>query len=367
MSKLHVLLLPAFYPAPDAPVTGLFMRDLAHAISSMNEVTVLAPWSPAADPDEVDGPIRVVRLTRPRRRGRVDTVQRLLALHRLVRRLSLEGRSVDLIHAHYYATAPIAVLAGWPHRLPVVVTENASTCLEDGFSRYQARLARFAYRRAAVVCPDSELAGDCLRTLQPEARYEVVPEVVDIDAFADLRRVDRTGRSSQIVCVSNLFRRKGLDYLIDAVRQLIADGRDVALTIVGEGTQRDQLEAQAQGLPVKLLGPRSRAEIRELLAEADVFAMPTLVDPFGIAPVEAMAAGVPVVITSAAGSAELIGPLGAKVIPPRDVEALRDALADLLDNPIVVPPEAVEEMRNYCGSRAVGERLDAIYRSVVRQ
>src|SRR5437016_9022309 len=117
MNKLHVLLLPAYYPSPDEPLNGPFMRDLAQAISQRNDVTVLAPWSPAASPED-DGAVRVLRLPRPRRRGRVDTVQRLWALHRLLRRLRSEGRPVDLIHAHYYATGPSAVLAGTRHRLP---------------------------------------------------------------------------------------------------------------------------------------------------------------------------------------------------------------------------------------------------------
>jgi len=366
MTKLHVLLMPAFYPAPDTPLTGPFMRDLAWAISSMNDVTVLAPWSPAADPDEIDGPVRVVRLPRPKRRGRVDTVQRLWALHGLLRRLRGEGRRVDIIHAHYFATGPSAVLVGGLHHVPVVITENASTCLEDDFSAYQARLARFAYARAAVVCPDSPMAERCLRTFQPRARYEVVPEVVDIDAFATPLRQDRTGRPCSIMAVSNLEHRKGINYLIEAVRSLIADGRSLILTIVGEGPERAALEAQAEGLPVRLVGSRSRQEIRDLLHDADVFAMPTLADPFGISPVEAVAAGVPAVVTSAAGCAELIRPLGARVVPPRDVGAMRDALAEILDDGMGVPADAAEVLRSYCGSQAVGERLDAIYRSVAR-
>jgi alpha-1,6-mannosyltransferase len=257
------------------------------------------------------------------------------------------------------------VLVGSFHRLPVVITENATTCLEDEFTAYQKRLARFAYRRAAVVCTDSRLSAECLETLQPKARYEVVPPVVDVDAFETSQR-DRTGSPSQIVAVSNLFRRKGLDYLVEAVRLLIAEGRHVALTIAGAGPQRTRLEAQAEGIPMKFVGSLPREKIRELLGRADVFAMPTLADTFGVSPIEAMAAGVPVVVTSRAGCADLVGPLGAKVVPPRDVAALRDALADLLDHPVTVPPQTVQAMRDYCGARAVGERLDTIYRSVRR-
>jgi len=366
MSKLHILLIPAYYPAPETPLAGPFMRDLAHAISRTNDVTVLAPWSPGSGSEELDGPVRVKRLPRPRRRGRVDTIQRLWALHRVLLGLRREGRRVDILHAHCFATGPVAVLVGWLHHLPVVITENASACLEGELLGYEASLARFAYRRASVVCPDSPLAANCLRELQPKARFAVVPEVVDIDTFAVPRSREPTRRSSRIVAVSNLEERKGLDYLIEAVRLLIAEGRYVELSIVGEGPQRPRLEAQAGGMPVRLLGGRAKAEISNLLSGADVFAMPTLADPFGIAPVEALAAGVPVVVTSAAGCAELIEPLGAKVIPPRDVESLRAALAEFLDNPATVSPDVPDVLRSYCGSAAVGRQFDAIYRSVAR-
>jgi glycosyltransferase involved in cell wall biosynthesis len=364
MSKLHVLLLPAYYPSPEAPLDGPFMRDLGQAISRLNEVTVLAPWSPVADPEEVDGAVRVVRLPRPRRRGRVDTVQRLWALDRLLRRLRRGGRRVDLIHAHYYATGPSAVLAGGMHRLPVVITENATTCLEADFTAYQARLARFAYRRADVVCVDSALHERCLRALQPRARYEVVPPVVDVDYFASSGPKDREVALSRILTVANLEHRKGHHDLIEAVRSLVSEGRNMRLTIVGEGPERTALEHQAQGMPVRLVGSRSKEEIRELLHDADLFALPTLADTFGVSPVEAMAAGVPVVVSSVAGCAELIGPLGAKLVPPEDLTALRDGLGDALDRPADLSQEVVEALRSYCGADAVGERLDAIYRSV---
>ena len=261
-------------------------------------------------------------------------------------------------------TGPHAVVVGRRRRLPVVVTENASNVMEESLSPYQKRLARASYRRAARVLPDSPLAERALRQFQPNARYEVVPEVVDIDGFAAGACADRLRPGRHIVAVSSLEERKGLDYLIQAIRQLVADGRDLTLTVVGEGPDRKTLEDQAEGLPVALVGSRSRDEIASLLRTADVFAMPTLADPFGISAVEAVAAGVPVVVTSAAGCSDLLRDYGARVVPPKDPEALHDALADLLDGRGPVPPTAVDGLRRYCGVEAVGERLDSIYRSL---
>jgi glycosyltransferase involved in cell wall biosynthesis len=363
--RLHVLLMPGYYPAPESPAAGLFMRDLARAISTRNDVTVLAPASADSAPDEVIDGIRTMRIPHLRRRVRVQKLHRLVWLWRSLSCLRREGSPVDVIHAHYFLTGASAVLVGNARRLPVVVTENLSAHTTGDLSTFEARLARFTYKRAARVCPVSPLLENRLRLLEPCGRYVVVPDVVDIDAFAAIRRHPPDAPDARILAVSNLIRRKGLDHLIEAVRLLVTDGRDVSLTVVGEGPERGALETQARGLPVELVGSLPRAEIAKSLQHADVFAMPTLGDPFGIAAVEALAAGVPVVVTDAAGSADLLEPLGARVVQPGDPPALRDAIVECLENP-TVPPGARDVLSRYCGFEGVGERLNAIYRSLPR-
>ncbi len=359
---MHVLLMPAYYPSPEQPVAGLFMRDLARAVSIRNTVTVLAPASAGSPQEEISAGIRTIHLPFPR--GAVNSGQRLFALNATVSRLRREGTPVDVIHGHYFSTGLLAVLVGGARRLPVVVTENLSLSLTGELSRARIRAARFTYHRAARVLPVSPLLERHLRSVAPAGRYEVVPDVVDIDSFAAARRGTYAASGRHILAVSNLIPRKGLTDLLEAVGLLVAEGRDVALTVVGDGEHRPALEAQAEGLPVAFAGPRSRAEIVGLLETADVFAMPTLADPFGISAVEAAAAGVPVVVSKAAGCAELIEPLGARVVPPADPRALRGALADALDGRVAFGSGTAEALRSYCSPNAVGERLDSIYRSL---
>ena len=286
------------------------------------------------------------------------------ALNATISRFRREGTPVDVLHGHNFLTGAVAVLVGRVRRLPVVITENQSRSLTEELSAHETLLARFAYRQAAVVCPVSRLTEDKLRSIQPRGTYEVVPDVVDIDRFATIRRSYRRGSVGRIVAVSNLVRRKGLDYLIEAVRMLRSDGRDVTLKIVGEGPERAVLEEQAVGLPVTLLGARDKEGVADLLKDADVFAMPTLGDPFGIAAVEAFAARVPVVVTSASGSADLLGTLGATVVVPGEPTALRNGIASALDGQIAVPAAAVNDLRDYCGVGAVGAQLDTVYQRI---
>jgi glycosyltransferase involved in cell wall biosynthesis len=125
------------------------------------------------------------------------------------------------------------------------------------------------------------------------------------------------------------------------------------------------LESAAEGLPVTFLGGKSREEVRGLMQGADVLVMPSILETFGIAPLEALAAGVPVVATTAFPVADLIADLGGLIVPPADPAALRDAIASVLDEGITVAGDAAAEVRRRFGFEAMGRRWEAVYRSVV--
>ena len=111
--------------------------------------------------------------------------------------------------------------------------------------------------------------------------------------------------------------RKGLRFAIAAKPQ------NATLLVAGAGKN--------SGLPaaedLRFLGPQSRAEINELLAVADAFTLPTLYEPFSNACLEALAAGLPVITTTANGFAEIIEPgIDGDIVEPGDVAALSAAL-----------------------------------------
>lgn len=364
--RLRVLMVPAWYPSPESPTSGLFMQDLARAIATRHDIVVLTS---VGEPglEEGDRPrVRTLRLM-PRGAGLLSDLARLRVLNTTVSSLRREGWQPDLIHAHVFVRGLPAVLVGRCRRLPVVITENYSGLLTNAVTGWNARIARFTYRHAELVCPDSPLQEQRLMRLEPRARYQVVPEVVDVDWFRRTPRGPRPLAAGRVLAVCHLTRRKGLHDLIEAIRLLTSAGREVTLTIVGDGPERTALEAQAAGLPVVFLGALPREDVAACVGEADVFAMPTLADPFGIAPVEALAAGIRVVITDAAGSADLIAAYGGIVVPAADPATLAAALAEALDHPDAVPAETADALDRLCGPEAIARSYDEIYRRVVEQ
>jgi glycosyltransferase involved in cell wall biosynthesis len=166
-----------------------------------------------------------------------------------------------------------------------------------------------------------------------------ISNAIDIDAIASRVAIAREPRSEPkfvIGMVARLNRIKDHETLLRAFSLLRSTRTDAELWIVGDGPLRGILEERAMRLgisaPTRFLGERT--DVPRLLAQMDVFAFSTTRDEgFGIALIEAMAAGVPIVASDVAGCREVLANGKAGVlVPPADGQALAKALDDLLKN-----------------------------------
>ncbi|WP_061962426.1 glycosyltransferase [Demequina flava] len=165
-----------------------------------------------------------------------------------------------------------------------------------------------------VVCTTSYAAGEFARLGLSTVH---VPLGVDLDRFNPLR-ADPDARSSYagsnevlLVMASRLSTEKRPDLAIDAVRHLHASGRQVRLVVAGAGPQERRMRAAARGLPVDFLGfIRDPARFATLLATADAVVAPGPIETFGLAALEALASGTPVVVNRASALPEVVGDAG---------------------------------------------------------
>ena len=206
-----------------------------------------------------------------------------------------------------------------------------------------------------IIAAGGYPAAEACRAARRALPITVVPPGVDVDRFQPLD--DETRRSVRVrlglpvdgrlvLGVSRLVPRKGFDTLIRAVALLAPTRPDLALAISGGGRDRSRLERLAAevGVPVHFLGRVSDDDLAPLHAAADVFAMLCRnrwggleQEGFGIVFVEAAAAGVPQVAGRSGGAAEAVvhGETGLVVDDPDDPLAVADALAVLLDDPLL--------------------------------
>lgn len=365
--RLHVLLVSAWYPTPDDPASGLFVRDQARAVSLHCDVTVLARATPGQPTESTEDGLHVMRVLPARGTGLIVNLRRLAAMSAAVRQLRRHGRPPDLVHGHVYYAAFLAVLVGRLHRLPVIVSEHYSDTAAGRLSLRETVLARITFRYADLVCPVSTPLEQSLVRLEPRGRYVVAPPTVDAEAFAGLKRPPARDSSPRLLTVAGLYAEKGVVYLLEALRLLVRHYPGARLDIVGDGPDREALESTAEGLPVNFCGGRPREDVMALMQSADVFVVPSLLETFGIAPFEALCAGVPVVATSAFPRADLIADLGGLVVPSADPLALSDAIASVVTGQAHVRADAASEINGIFGLEASGRRWDEIYRSVLEQ
>ena len=181
----------------------------------------------------------------------------------------------------------------------------------------------------------------------------------------------RGGEGRRLIFVGTLIPEKGPEVLLAAFREAVARDPALTLTLVGEGPEAYVLGLRraAEGLPVRFAGRLDRAAVVEAYRGHDVLVFPSVWDePFAVVPLEAMAMGLAVVATAAGGTPEAIedGRTGL-LVPPRDVDALRDALLRLCGDAALTRSlaEAGQRFaRETLGFAAFMDRLERLYESV---
>ncbi|MGW0180428.1 glycosyltransferase [Nocardia sp. NPDC003345] len=216
--------------------------------------------------------------------------------------------------------------------------------------RYARHCADIANRRTAadydrVVCTTEFARAEFRRIDAPNV--EMVPLGVDLDLFSPRRhdlglRAD-LGLPGQplLVHCGRLSVEKRADRSIDAIAELRRAGVDARLVVAGDGPRRDALERLARGLPalpggmpaVHFTGFISdRTDVATLLATADISLAPGPHETFGLAALEALAAGTPVVASRSSALADIVvGDCGA--VADDDPAAFANAVTDVLARP----------------------------------
>lgn len=249
---------------------------------------------------------------------------------------------VEHFHVHFAnRAAQTALFVKAISGIPFSVTAHGQDFLVDLGS---IELLREICAEAEFVAAETDFSVDLLRDRCPDAAEKIrrVYNGMDLANFpAPTRPVARPNEPGRILSVGRLVEFKGFRYLIDACAELQRRETDFRCEIVGDGPLRAPLELQIAearlGDRVILSGARSQAEIFQRLREADIFALPSIVDSGGASDIfptvilEAMASARPVVSTTVAGIPEsVVDGVTGFLVPPNDSRALTDALQNLL-------------------------------------
>jgi phosphatidyl-myo-inositol alpha-mannosyltransferase len=295
-----------------------------------HQATVLAPT--VTTPSEpwvrsVGRPIRV-----PYR----GTVAPIVPLSYRRTRVALASLRPDVVHVHEPLTPSASMFATLAATVPVLATVHAY--LERSYAmELAAPLLRRVWRRVTVGVAVSEAAASFLRRAVPDAALEIVPNGVDVGAFAGTEPRTDLPPGRRILWVNRLDAQKGFPIAVAAFSKVLAEVPDAVLVVVGEGKDREALGllTESARARVDMRGAVPNEQVPAFHAACEAFVSPAVgQESFGIALVEAMAAGLPVVATDIPGYREVVSDgVEGLLVAPRDPEALAAGLVRVLTEP----------------------------------
>jgi len=232
----------------------------------------------------------------------------------------------DVIYAHFLV--PAGFLGALASRAPLVVTAHGQDVDNARRNPVIKVATRHVVRRASAVVAVSKWLRDRLVEAVPEAceKTEIVDCGVDLERFSP-RDSDEAAEvvgwasdGARFLCLGGLSERKNVLRLARAF-----EARDEGtLTFVGDGP----LRAALTGRPgIELAGRVAHEEVPAWIAASDVVCQPSLVEPFGLATLEAMASARSVVATRVGGPPEFVTPESGVLVDPEDERALTSALS----------------------------------------
>jgi glycosyltransferase involved in cell wall biosynthesis len=242
-------------------------------------------------------------------------------------------------------------------RQPLVIFSELTPWSDAALSSTQLRVHRLVAPRAAgfvVASSQGALRLDRLG-VDPE-RVHVSLQSADLAAFAAAARSDRGEGPVRVLAVGRLVADKNLDRLIDAFARAGFGPAEAELVVCGGGPLEGELRAHAErvGASVRFLGYVPPADLPGVYAQADVLALVSTYEPFGVALREGAAAGLPLLCSVRAGAAGdvAVADENALLVDPEDVGAIAAALRRLVREPTLRELLAA-------GSRAVTARRPA--------
>jgi colanic acid/amylovoran biosynthesis glycosyltransferase len=248
--------------------------------------------------------------------------------------------------------------------------------------QYGPDLYRHLFRSCdRVLCLSEYMQQELIRLHCPRARIRIHHLGVDLSRFTFAVRTRRPDRGVNLFTPARLVEKKGLEYAIRAVGQLVDRHPSICFRIAGDGPLRKDLEALIARLKlerhVQLLGWQTQDQVVKQLNEADIFLAPSVTAADGdqegtpTVLIEALAQGLPVVSTLHSGIPEIVrdGESGF-LVPERDVEALADRIGFLIEHPELwakMGAAGRAHVEKHFDSNKVNDRLVELYEELYRE
>ncbi len=313
-----------------APVTKSLSEELVRRGHEVDIVTMGYDGLP--EEENVNG-VQVYRVPSIRKRLEMCTFHEMLSYcisaGRFLPKL-LRENDYDINHTHFIIPTG-AVSSLYHKKVPFLVTTHGSDVPGYNPDRFQFQHAlfrpfsiRILNKASCITSPSGYLKGEIIRIFG-DRKITVIPNGIAVDAYCP------QSKEKKILTVSRLFERKGIQYIIEAMK----DVEGYEYVVCGAGPYRPQLETLVEQLhlehKVKLRGYLEPEQVKTEYESAAIFILPSVSENFPVVLLEAMSAGCAIITSNTTGCAEAVGD-AALLVPPKDPEAIKERLLTLINN-----------------------------------
>lgn len=292
--------------------------------------------------------------------------------HKIETLLFQNEEHIDIIYSHYLINSYYAVHFLQNINAPIVAMEHWSELNQPVLKPAIRKMGEATYpyvKKLLTVSNATRLS--IIKHFSIDSL--VVHNMIDFETFK-LKAIDKKINTSKcklsLIAVGNLLPIKGYDILISALAQVNIPKDKWNLRIVGHGKGKKQIKALIAHYDllqnIELVGQKNKTEIQELLSKSDVFILASRSETFGVAYIEAMACGLPVIATRCGGPEEFVTKNNGLLVPVEDVTALKNAIEYMSEHYQEYNQQTIaNDCKNLFSSDVIAKKLIEIFDEIV--
>jgi len=366
---MKVLVLTTTFPRWKEDTTPAFVYELSKRLQENGlEIVVLAPHHEGAKRFEIMDGMKVYRFPYfypPKyqrlvyeggilpnlKRNNLSRIQvPLLFLSELYYTMKIiKKEKIDVIHSHWIIPSGlVGTILRKVLKKPHITTAHAGDVFTIRKSKFLARVGSYVFRNSDKITANSNYTIDVITSIEDKIKdnVEIIPMGVATTLFTPenaMNLKNTFGAEYLILSVGRLVEKKGVNYLIMAMKEVIKEFPNAKLLIAGSGPEKENLEKISDSLNLKenvvFVGYIKNSDLPKYYASSDIFVLPSIetkegdTEGLGVVLLEAMACRVPVIGSNVGGITDIIkNDQNGFLAKPKNPEDIADRIIKLLSN-----------------------------------
>lgn len=377
---MNIFIIARGYPSKQDPTWGCFEKDQAEALRQLgHRVTILSVdtrfrfyWRKLGIECGVHNNIAIFNIFLlpyallfflPKKMRDAFYAWQLEILYK---RATKQYGTPDVIYSHYLHNTLKAIPLRQKYNIPIVAMEHWSQMAYTPIPKNAIATAKHVYASIdQLLAVSSTLKNNIKQQIGVDSI--VVPNMVGRE-FQYTAHDNTNRKTIHLITTGRLIPEKCFDMLIRAVANI---SLPLQLSIIGNGSEKDKLQRLTKKLHMEdrihLLGHKSKQEIVALLQDSDIFVLPSQSETFGVAYIEALACGLPIIATDCGGPRDIVTNNNGLLVPINNQRALEQAIIQMSSNIHSYNKKAIaEDCQNRFSSDNVAKLITQILEQTIK-